>query len=1218
MRLGTVVCFCAAVLSAAGPSAWGVSRTFDFQGSAYGVPDESCTNSPVPPLLNRPEYGSQTAGFIVDPAGCGKGTLTPLDFGSDALLTAQFPAPGSNWCEELRFSWVDPNDSNTWLRTLSYAAQAVTPKFQAPIVHFGNGSKISMKVAVGAFDINGASNPAGQIELCLIIRETGQNLPLGEQGAASGYTLEFVGATSALNAAPFTPDIGAGARLTDAFDWYTVEWAFGADNTKVDVTVTPPGGSPTTTQMSIVSAFNTGNGVLSAANNRGTLDGIAFRKVASDTVTKKWFVNIDDIVIDAPGVLVDPVKVRGPVTSLHTKVSVDFINASATAVKLYQNGSLVKTADASSTPPLDAGSGTYQFSGLTLAAGDVLTATQVVGGIEGDPSDGVTVGNKLVIDDFTAGVTWTRTPATAANFGEWYEVNSVAYGTASAGTLDGSAALRYVDSGFMNGFYAIYQGVVPATGSYQLTADMHINEGSPTGFTQFQVGVIVNGVHRDTASCQNPGCYTNACHNQSLLAVDTTKPGNAVGFYQGLTDGDDTGLPTQTVTTGEFTANEGDNILVVFSTNVESQWSSIPLDSSGRLDTLDPCETPSGFPPVAHPVPNAQGTWNVKRNDAGTGRVNTSVGWSGSSIYVDNICLVKPIQCTQTAPVTVQGPLVAGMTQVTVTGVDPTASVVKVYKNGAGPEIGSAPGNGTGTVVVTVSALVDNDIISATQTVDHGSGPVEGCIPTVGIKVGDCAQIGPVTVVTPIKAGETVVRVSGVSGSASAVTVYRLSGTTYTQIGQNTSPAAGTNNVTVSPPLTKGEVLVATQTIATLEGCKPTAGPMVGSGGNTAIRLSLGIRENTSLTGPAGEDGGSTGAIEWIIPDDPNDAGDGQVVGGVPQGVLINPSPNWQTVTFNPTGGSVIKSFNAGNDVLDGTWGVLEHLAIASAGADTGPYVMYIDNVTSPAGDPAFEDFESYADAAAAMFRQPSTSGTTQGNMYYPPNTSQVDAAVGDASSKSLRVEWFWKDEAATRWIRLTTIGPIARQNPQVRLDQPIMLRILFPPPCQAPTIASVTPDKGNVDATVSLTIAGTNLVPGGTTVLLKKTGQADIAATNVVVAGDGLSLTADVNLTGAALGLWDVVVTTCASATLVGGFEVKSPCNTPPADVDGDGDVDLTDFGVFQACFNGPNRPWPEPPVDQQKCACLDGDKDLDVDLSDFGTFQTCFNGPNRPPACP
>jgi len=65
-------------------------------------------------------------------------------------------------------------------------------------------------------------------------------------------------------------------------------------------------------------------------------------------------------------------------------------------------------------------------------------------------------------------------------------------------------------------------------------------------------------------------------------------------------------------------------------------------------------------------------------------------------------------------------------------------------------------------------------------------------------------------------------------------------------------------------------------------------------------------------------------------------------------------------------------------------------------------------------------------------------------------------------------------------------------------------------------------------------------------------------------------------------------------------------------ADFDADGDVDLTDFGQFQGCFNGPNRT----PA-QANCGAADSDGDADVDLGDFGAFQACFNGPNRPPAC-
>ncbi|MGB9626553.1 MAG: immunoglobulin domain-containing protein, partial [Phycisphaerae bacterium] len=65
-------------------------------------------------------------------------------------------------------------------------------------------------------------------------------------------------------------------------------------------------------------------------------------------------------------------------------------------------------------------------------------------------------------------------------------------------------------------------------------------------------------------------------------------------------------------------------------------------------------------------------------------------------------------------------------------------------------------------------------------------------------------------------------------------------------------------------------------------------------------------------------------------------------------------------------------------------------------------------------------------------------------------------------------------------------------------------------------------------------------------------------------------------------------------------------------ADFDGDGDVDLSDFAVFQACFNGPNQSPREP-----GCLPADFDGDADVDLADFAVFQSCFGGPNRPPRC-
>ena len=57
--------------------------------------------------------------------------------------------------------------------------------------------------------------------------------------------------------------------------------------------------------------------------------------------------------------------------------------------------------------------------------------------------------------------------------------------------------------------------------------------------------------------------------------------------------------------------------------------------------------------------------------------------------------------------------------------------------------------------------------------------------------------------------------------------------------------------------------------------------------------------------------------------------------------------------------------------------------------------------------------------------------------------------------------------------------------------------------------------------------------------------------------------------------------------------------------DSDGDGDVDLVDFGAFQLCFTGPGGGA------GVGCDLFDFDFDLDIDLVDFGAFQLVFTGP-------
>ncbi len=64
------------------------------------------------------------------------------------------------------------------------------------------------------------------------------------------------------------------------------------------------------------------------------------------------------------------------------------------------------------------------------------------------------------------------------------------------------------------------------------------------------------------------------------------------------------------------------------------------------------------------------------------------------------------------------------------------------------------------------------------------------------------------------------------------------------------------------------------------------------------------------------------------------------------------------------------------------------------------------------------------------------------------------------------------------------------------------------------------------------------------------------------------------------------------------------------PGDVDLDQDVDLTDFGVIQACLTPTNVPA------SQACLPADCDEDGDVDAVDVTRWINCANGPGNPPS--
>jgi hypothetical protein len=84
----------------------------------------------------------------------------------------------------------------------------------------------------------------------------------------------------------------------------------------------------------------------------------------------------------------------------------------------------------------------------------------------------------------------------------------------------------------------------------------------------------------------------------------------------------------------------------------------------------------------------------------------------------------------------------------------------------------------------------------------------------------------------------------------------------------------------------------------------------------------------------------------------------------------------------------------------------------------------------------------------------------------------------------------------------------------------------------------------------------------------------------------------------------------------------LNAPCQDPFADADGNGVVDLNDYGAWQRCYTGPDGP-----VDLTLCACFDRNLDGDVDDgqdsgaddSDLDAFLDCAAGHpiTADPAC-
>ena len=292
----------------------------------------------------------------------------------------------------------------------------------------------------------------------------------------------------------------------------------------------------------------------------------------------------------------------------------------------------------------------------------------------------------------------------------------------------------------------------------------------------------------------------------------------------------------------------------------------------------------------------------------------------------------------------------------------------------------------------------------------------------------------------PYAAGQTSVAVSGVSASATAVTVYQGDGTTMLPIGTNTAPV-GAVTVTVAP-LVKGKILSATQTIGGQEGCVQNSGAIIGGGANPRIRISASIRQPGNNVPPIGSNGGGSSAnLYWI-------KATGTSSGAPVGGAVLQPSTCWQTVAFYPSDPRYL--YNGTLTLPDpNQYGTLEGFAFAIDDlTDTGPFVIYIDNIRN--GSTMIQDFEGQNPGSYVMFYQPSYSGSTSGNLLNTPNASTISSANAGTGTNSDRITWQFNGLGAGKWVRLNTAniggGATATPNPVVDLTQPIIADFLVLP----------------------------------------------------------------------------------------------------------------------------------------------------------------------------
>ncbi|MGE0480930.1 MAG: hypothetical protein AB7Q17_10715 [Phycisphaerae bacterium] len=1015
-RLTALTCGLAALLLSAG-SALGQpypSEVVGFNGPPIDLADT------IGEMFRRPSFSGSTTPYI-QPA-------------SDALLRASGNQTEGAAGLQASWRWVNNADPDAWVRLTTFDGPG------RPNPSLNTEGKVRFKIR------NISEVVRGTVGLCLAIRESGVDVPqLRNGGTAGGIEWVGVGTTpsvilpglddtldSAVNLANDDEirTIGAGPlQAVVAGPNGTIETAVAGDDQLLSgftyttlgerrplpAIILPPrgleyvlefdlsngnvllDGSPLATGF----AGFTGDGDLMAPLDRGTLEGVAITNVITGNQATTIQVTFDELQVESP--TPDPAvppTVVAPIVNGDTLITVRDIQYNADRVTLLRGGAPIGFQNISTTDPV-----VFDLNLLAeppAATDEVFTATQRYGPTQTTSAESppVTViafqpywGLSFVLDeDDDAGC------SPSLNFGGYELVGVTGFSTVSGALVPAGT------------------NVAPNSAVWQ-TIDISLTD--PNIVSAWLGGA--NG-QLDQSPTGNWAFDT--------IWFNIVNPPGITGPHEVFLDGiqvlDGTDTPIATIYDFENGTLVMNSVRGQSNTAITSAMLSNLAQYDGRF---------------AHRL---RWTYGAATDRALGVLTRQGATCSTRPTFTDDGVKMRFRVLARATPANalplpeVIGPIIfsnPGVGSVMVRN-DATASSVQLFINGvaAGPAV---PPTGTTTTFGGLT-LVAGQSISAKQTI----GPDTSDFAYPKTVLASQIPPGPPVIAVPVEAGSASVSVNSITSDSQSVQIIDAGNNVLGTV--TTYNPDGTATIPLNRQLNHLEVIRVRATNA--QGT--TFGPQaieVGIG-NGDVLICLGIRENAADTGALGSQGASAGAIEWV--------GAASQTSGAPAGVPFSPGAGWVTYDFDPTTLPITGFPGTGADnAITGTTGTIEHLAItvnaSSAGRSTGLYEVYVDNVINlnARGGPDFviDDFESYTVGAEALFQEVNFSGSTAGNLIFPPATSAVSDEEGNPG-KSAKLTFFFKDTGATRWLRATTSGAVNRSRPIIDISRTVRMDILIRP----------------------------------------------------------------------------------------------------------------------------------------------------------------------------